>query len=236
VLILAGALDPITPVAYAHLTAATLSRAQVFVFPGMSHGVIGGDACATKIVAAFLLAPETRPHVACPDHARGPDFSPSVNARAVLLLKDGERLAAEQLLQQVYQAQTGTLAPDHPNIALTATNLGLVYMVQGRLEETEHLLKRALAIHFRATGPQSSETAISSLLLALSYRLQGRDSEAETLQRRAQRIVRDLPPADRADMSLALQDYVDALRALRQPDAAKELESHIAPASGGKKI
>jgi pimeloyl-ACP methyl ester carboxylesterase len=236
VLILAGALDPITPVAYAHLTAATLSRAHVFVFPGMSHGVVGGDACATKIVAAFLVAPETRPHVACPDPARRPDFSPSVNARAVLLLKDGERLAAEQLLQQVYQAQTSTLAPDHPNIALTATNLGLLYMAQGRLEDAEHVLKRALAIDFNAAGPQSAETALSSLLLALSYHLQGRDSEAETLFRRARRIARDLPPAGRSELTLALQDYVDLLRTLRQFAAANELERRMVHASEGKRI
>jgi pimeloyl-ACP methyl ester carboxylesterase len=233
-LIMAGAFDPITPVAYAHQTAATLSRAHVFVFPGMSHGVIGGDACATKIVAAFLAAPETRPDVACPDPARRLDFSPSVNARALRLLKDGDRPAAEQLLQQVYQAQSSTLAPHHPNIALTATNLGLVYMMQGRLEETERLLKRALAIHFDATGPQSPETAVSSLLLALNYHLQGRDSEAETLFRRARRIVGDLPAASHHEMTSALRDYVDLLRTLRQFDAANELERRMAPASGGK--
>jgi pimeloyl-ACP methyl ester carboxylesterase len=234
VLIMAGAFDPITPVAYAHQTAATLSRAHVFVFPGMSHGVIGGDACATKIVAAFLAAPESRPEVACPDPARRLDFSPSVNARALRLLKDGDRPAAEQLLQQVYQAQSSTLAPHHPNIALTATNLGLVYMMQGRLEETERLLKRALAIHFDATGPQSPETAVSSLLLALNYHLQGRDSEAETLFRRARRIVGDLPAASHHEMTSALRDYVDLLRTLRQFDAANELERRMAPASGGK--
>jgi hypothetical protein len=234
VLIMAGAFDPITPVTYAHQTAATLGRAHVFVFPGMSHGVIGGDACATTIVAAFLAAPEIRPDVPCPDPARRLDFSPSVNARALRLLKDGDRPAAEQLLHQVYQAQTSTLAPDHPNLALTATNLGLVYMMQGRLEETVRLLKRALAIHFNATGPQSPETAISSLLLAVSYHLQGRDSEAETLFRRAHRIVRDLPAASRTEMASALRDYVDLLRTLRQFDAANELERRMVPANGGK--
>jgi tetratricopeptide (TPR) repeat protein len=215
VLILAGAFDPLTPVTYAELAAVTLTRAHVFVFPAASHGVIGSDPCASKIVAAFLAAPEVRPDVGCPDPAQRPDFSPSVNARALRLLRDGDQAAAEQLLRQAQKAQADTLEPDHPNIAMTANNLALVHLVEGRNEQDELLLEKATAIHLKATGPGSVQTALSSFLLALNHHLQGRDSEAETLFRRARRIERDLPARTRSELVIALLDYADLLRSLR---------------------
>jgi pimeloyl-ACP methyl ester carboxylesterase len=228
-LILAGAFDPLTPVIYAELAAKMLTRPHVFVFPAASHGVIGSDPCASKIVAAFLAARDIRPDVGCPDPAQRPDFSPSLNTRALRLLRDGDHAAAEQLLREVQKAQADTLEPDHPNVAMTANNLALVHLVKGRHEEAELLLEKAAAIHFKATGPGSVQTAISSLLLALSYHVQGRDSEAETLFRRARRIERDLPAKRRAELAIALGDYVDLLRNLRQFDAAGELQARMAP-------
>jgi tetratricopeptide (TPR) repeat protein len=220
---------PLTPVTHADLAAATLTRAHVFVFPAASHGVIGSDPCASKIVAAFLAAPEVRPDVGCPDPAQRPDFSPSLNARALRLLRDGDRAAAAELLHQVKKDQADKLESDHPNIAMTANNLALVHLVEGRHEQAELLLEKAAAIHLKATGPGSVQTAISSLLLALSYQAQGRDSEAETRFQRTRRIERDLPARSRFALVIALQDYADLLRSLRQFDAAGELQTRMAP-------
>jgi hypothetical protein len=133
VLILVGAFDPVTPVSYAELAAATLSRGRVFVFPAASHGVIGGDACASKIIAAFLAAPDQRPEVGCPDPAQRPDFSPSVNARALRLLNDGDRRAAEQLLEQVQEAQADALPPEYVGLLRSLQQFAAAKELEARI-------------------------------------------------------------------------------------------------------
>ena len=73
-LLLAGEFDPATPVEYARQAAATLSRAQLFVFPAAGHAVLWSEACADDIVAAFLAAPHERPDTGCPDASAELDF------------------------------------------------------------------------------------------------------------------------------------------------------------------
>ncbi len=60
VLILSGAFDPVTPVAYGQEARKRLSRSTLAVFPYQAHGPMIGNKCAQKMVAAFMDAP-TRP-------------------------------------------------------------------------------------------------------------------------------------------------------------------------------
>src|SRR6185436_14271220 len=57
VLLLAGALDPVTPPEYAHLTASTLSHGTVVEFADQGHVVATSGACASEITHRFLSAP-----------------------------------------------------------------------------------------------------------------------------------------------------------------------------------
>jgi len=68
-LILQGDYDPATPPAWAKLAVETLSKAQYFEFPGISHGVLGagldGGTCSRKIVDAFLADPKSVSDSSC---------------------------------------------------------------------------------------------------------------------------------------------------------------------------
>ncbi|MFV0260047.1 MAG: alpha/beta fold hydrolase [Acidimicrobiales bacterium] len=68
-LLLAGAFDPVTPVAWAEAAAETLSAGQVVVGPMASHGVSGDD-CGMSLVTAFLDAPDQPVDASCLDEAR----------------------------------------------------------------------------------------------------------------------------------------------------------------------
>jgi pimeloyl-ACP methyl ester carboxylesterase len=229
-LILAGALDPTTPPAYATATAATLGRAHVFVFPGVSHGVLAADACASRIVEAFLAQPEARPDVHCPGVT--PEFSPSINARAAALLDEGRIGEAEELLRQLLTAQERTVGPGHRNVGITAIYLGLIYVAQNRYRQAEHLFRRALAINWKMRGQYDPNTAASALLLALIYHHQGRHQEAEPLYQRALRIE-EVGYAGHHQLAIAFEAYAEVLRELGRHAEADQLETRAAAIEGG---
>lgn len=73
-LILSGAYDPITPPAWGPRVAETLSRSTQVVFAGVGHGVLGTNACAARIVGAFLLDPGSTLDQACAASLPFPNF------------------------------------------------------------------------------------------------------------------------------------------------------------------
>jgi pimeloyl-ACP methyl ester carboxylesterase len=56
-LILAGEFDPLTPPAYARITARTMHSSSWFVFPGVGHAAVSTSPCAQAMMIAFLAAP-----------------------------------------------------------------------------------------------------------------------------------------------------------------------------------
>jgi pimeloyl-ACP methyl ester carboxylesterase len=57
-LILAGALDPITPPAWGKRASTTLASSTFVELPGMGHGLIDVNPCVDQLVSQFLDAPE----------------------------------------------------------------------------------------------------------------------------------------------------------------------------------
>jgi pimeloyl-ACP methyl ester carboxylesterase len=64
-LLLAGALDPVTPPSYAERAAAGLSAGQLVVFPGAGHAVVATGDCPRRLASAFLTAPDERVDATC---------------------------------------------------------------------------------------------------------------------------------------------------------------------------
>jgi len=64
-LILAGEYDPTTPPAYGKLAAQTLSKSYFFLFPGIGHGVVGRNSCATNLFHSFVVNPDRAPDSTC---------------------------------------------------------------------------------------------------------------------------------------------------------------------------
>jgi pimeloyl-ACP methyl ester carboxylesterase len=230
-LILAGALDPTTPPAFAHTTAATLGRAHVFVFPGVSHGVLAVDSCASEVVERFLAEPEIRPDVSCPGVT--PEFSPSINARAAALLDEGKIAEAEALLQDLLATQERTVGGGHRNVGITANHLGRVYLARDLYDQAERFFKKALAINWKTRGQYDLNTAASAFFLARTYQAQGRNGEAEPLYRRALRIEEVAYGSDHPEIAATLEAYAGVLRELGRDAEAGELEARAAAMGRG---
>ncbi len=65
VLILSGALDPITPVRFGTETRARFPNGGLVVFPNQGHGIITGSKCAQTIIEAFFSNPTKAINSAC---------------------------------------------------------------------------------------------------------------------------------------------------------------------------
>jgi pimeloyl-ACP methyl ester carboxylesterase len=75
-LVLAGEFDPITPPAWGHRAAATLSGSTVVEFPGVGHAVITQGECADGLVAAFIDRPQDPADASCAAALPGVEFGP----------------------------------------------------------------------------------------------------------------------------------------------------------------
>ncbi|MEO8397752.1 MAG: alpha/beta fold hydrolase [Chloroflexota bacterium] len=73
-LVLAGAFDPATPVAWGRSAAKTLSKSFFFEFPSVAHGVIDSGECASRIILAFLDNPTLPPASGCLNSLRELQF------------------------------------------------------------------------------------------------------------------------------------------------------------------
>jgi tetratricopeptide (TPR) repeat protein len=77
------------------------------------------------------------------------------------------------------------LGSEHPEVAMSLSNLAALYDHQGRYAEAEPLFKHALAIYERAPEPDHPDVALILNNLAAFYDSQGRYAEAEPLYERS---------------------------------------------------
>lgn len=64
-LIISGQYDPTTPSTTGEMVANDLPKHYFYTIPGMGHGATVGNACAAKIMLAFLNTPENEPNTSC---------------------------------------------------------------------------------------------------------------------------------------------------------------------------
>ena len=81
-LLLSGELDPATPPRWAEAVAARVPHAYLFKFPGIGHGVLGTQACASRLVEHFLTNPSQRPRDDCLLALAPPQFRKVANIQA----------------------------------------------------------------------------------------------------------------------------------------------------------
>ncbi len=75
VLLMAGALDPVTPPSTAEEAAATLSNARVVPFPDTGHGTSNAAACEAELIGAFVEDPDpAKLDVTCTKTLKRPPF------------------------------------------------------------------------------------------------------------------------------------------------------------------
>jgi tetratricopeptide (TPR) repeat protein len=83
------------------------------------------------------------------------------------------------------EVQEKALGKEHPKVALSLNNLGIVYMRLARYAEAEPVLKRALAIREKVLPKDHPDIGQSLGNLAADYRYAGRPAEGLPLLQRA---------------------------------------------------
>ena len=75
VLLMAGALDPVTPPSTAERAAKTLSNSRFVPFPATGHGTSNAAACDAQLVGAFVNTPDPAAlDISCTEGLKRPDF------------------------------------------------------------------------------------------------------------------------------------------------------------------
>ena len=104
---------------------------------------------------------------------------------AALYQDQGRYADAEPPYKRGLAIREKALGPNHPDVALSLSNLAGLYQALGRTAEAEPHYKRSLAIRERALGPDHPDVALSLNNLATFYGGQGRAAEAEPLHKRS---------------------------------------------------
>jgi tetratricopeptide (TPR) repeat protein len=90
----------------------------------------------------------------------------------------GDFAGAAQAHREALNIRRTIFRPDHPDIAMSLGNLGLVLMNLDRLEEAERMTREALAIRRKVLPPVHFSTATTLNNLALTLRALERYAEA----------------------------------------------------------
>ncbi|MDB5805826.1 MAG: uncharacterized protein JWN73_3148 [Betaproteobacteria bacterium] len=98
---------------------------------------------------------------------------------------------AEVLYRRALAIQEKQLGPNHPALAATLNNLGVLLAGRGLYPDAEAMHKRAIAIAEKSLGLSHPDTAAMLTALAITYDRQGKNGDAEALYARAVAIARD---------------------------------------------
>ena len=112
--------------------------------------------------------------------------------------------AARTTLEEALAMRRKVLGEEHPDVAVTHSELGRVLFDQGRLDEAEAHFRSALAIRRKALGPADHETATSMSDLGLLLRDKGDRAGAEALFRETLAVTRKSRGPKHPDVATAL--------------------------------
>ncbi|MBP0022607.1 MAG: tetratricopeptide repeat protein [Roseofilum sp. SID2] len=98
--------------------------------------------------------------------------------QVVELYRQGKYAEAVPLAEEALKIRQLVLGEQHPNVASSLNDLGLLYLSMGRYEDALPLFQQALQMRQSLLGKQHRQVAISLNNLALLYREMGRYEEA----------------------------------------------------------
>jgi len=129
----------------------------------------------------------------------------------------GRYADAEPLYLRSHTILEKTLGAEHPYVATSLNNLGILYQEQGQYADAEPLFLRSLTISEKTLGSEHPEVATSLHNLAWLWGVQGRVTDAEPLHHRAYRIALN---AGVPALAWNAQGSLSALYAKTAPDLA----------------
>lgn len=103
----------------------------------------------------------------------------------------GHSNRARPLLEEALAIRRKIHGEDHPEVADSLYDLGVLLHYQGEGRQAETLLRRALELHIEHLGPTHPRVVSDLLFLGSLLRSSGRLTEAESMLRRALKVQRD---------------------------------------------
>ena len=113
---------------------------------------------------------------------------------------------ARPLLEQALALGRSIRGPEHPRLAQTLNDLGVLTRMNGNAADAVAMLTEALAIRRRLLGPKHKDIAVTLSELGRSYDSQGDGERAEALAREALAMRRELLGADHRETATSLGD------------------------------
>jgi tetratricopeptide (TPR) repeat protein len=111
-----------------------------------------------------------------------------LNQEVMELSRTGRYDRALIMAKKALEVARKNVGPNHPDVAASLNNLGLLYRTEGHYAQAEPLYKRPLTITEKALGPNHPAVATGLENLAVLYRATKRDAQALELEKRAERI------------------------------------------------
>ncbi len=149
-----------------------------------------------------------------------PDLKAMIE-RAEKLRTEGKFGPAATIWQQILLIVEKLHGPEHPDVAISLSNLAFVLTTQGQYAAAEPLYRRSLVILEKALGPDHPELAQRLNNLAFILEEQGRYGAAEPLYRRSLAINEKALGPDHPDVAASLGNLADLLRIQGQYTAAE---------------
>jgi tetratricopeptide (TPR) repeat protein len=134
-----------------------------------------------------------------------------LNRLATLHLAAGAYPEARALYERALALYEQTLGPDHPDVAVTLSNLSNGYLLAGAYPEARALSERTLAIYEQALGPDHPELAVPLNNLASVHLAAGAYPEARALYERSLAIWERALDEDHPDIAVSLNNLAVVL-------------------------
>jgi tetratricopeptide (TPR) repeat protein len=118
----------------------------------------------------------------------------------------GDYAKAEPLYQEALRIRKKVFGNEHPNTALSLSNLGSLYYSMREYSKAQPIYQEALLIRRKVLGREHPETALSLNNLALLYQDMGEYAKAESLDQEALRIWQKVLGAEHPEMVTSLDN------------------------------
>ena len=111
-----------------------------------------------------------------------------LTSKVMKLYSSGDYTQGVEVAERALQVAQNNDGPDHPNVALSLSNLAELYEAQMEYAKAEQLYKRSLKILEKAYGQDSPFLVPTLLNMASLYNNIGRENEAHRMMERANNI------------------------------------------------
>ena len=111
-----------------------------------------------------------------------------LTSEVMKLYSSGDYTQGVKVAKHALQVAQQNDGPDHPNVALSLSNLAELYEAQKEYTKAEQLYKRSLGILEKAFGQDNQFLVPTLLNMASLYNNIGRENEAQQMTERANNI------------------------------------------------